>query len=129
MEESAWHGMHGGEAAVVQGTASPASSHLHARAPGCVLSQGPRPKGGKKETAWHGMALVSPGGKLITANSAFCNILDVSSINIKRYRLQNLVSETSRPALLNNIGRMLAGENSSVQLELGYSYNTVTLLQ
>ncbi len=70
------------------------------------------------DSAAHGMAIMSPEGRLLSVNSAFCDTMRMSSQQAQRAHLQDLVSENCRPGLLNGVGRILAGEIASAQLEL-----------
>ncbi len=79
---------------------------------------------GSFEAAAHGIVLVSPDGYLVAGNSAFCGLLQTPESELMKHRLQSLVAEEDRPALLNNIGRLLSGEDKSCQAEL--RYNTMT---
>ncbi|MEM7425718.1 MAG: PAS domain S-box protein [Pseudomonadota bacterium] len=73
---------------------------------------------GAFESAAHGMAIMSPEGRLLSVNSAFCDIMRMSPQQAQRAHLQDLVTEKWRPALLNNVGRILAGEIVSARLEI-----------
>ena len=75
---------------------------------------------GSFEAAAHGMALASPDGRLMAVNPVLISLLGSDEMNLKRESLQNLVDDSDRPTLLNNIGRILAGELESAQMELRF---------
>ncbi len=76
---------------------------------------------GAFETAAHGMAFMLPDGKLIATNKALCDLTGTPEAELSRMSLQNLVKNNCRPELLNNIRRILAGEQTSAQIELDYA--------
>ena len=75
---------------------------------------------GSFTAAAHGMALASPDGRLMAVNPVLCTLLRSDEAGLKRESLQNLVDPADRPTLLNNIGRILAGELESAQMELRF---------
>lgn len=75
---------------------------------------------GSFEAAAHGMALASPDGRLMAVNPVLRTLLDSDETSLKRESLQDLVAPQDRPTLLNNIGRILAGEMESAQMELRF---------
>ncbi|MEM8687717.1 MAG: PAS domain S-box protein [Pseudomonadota bacterium] len=75
---------------------------------------------GSFDAAGHGMALASPDGRLMAVNPVLCTLLRNDEMSLKRENLQDLVDPTDRPTLLNNVGRILAGELESAQMELRF---------
>ncbi len=73
---------------------------------------------GAFDSAAHSMAIMSPEGRLLSVNPAFCDTMRMSAQQAQRAHLQDLVSEKCRAALLNSVGRILAGEITSGQLEI-----------
>ncbi|MCP5083142.1 MAG: PAS domain S-box protein [Alphaproteobacteria bacterium] len=75
---------------------------------------------GSFEAAAHGMALASPDGRLMAVNPTLRTLLGSDEMALRRESLQNLVHDGDKPTLLNNIGRILAGELESAQMELRF---------
>lgn len=75
---------------------------------------------GSFEAAAHGMALASPDGRLMAVNPVMASLLGQDERSIKRESLQNLVDDRDKPTLLNKVGRILAGELESAQMELRF---------
>ena len=75
---------------------------------------------GSFDAAGHGMALASPDGRLMAVNPVLCTLLRSEEASLKRESLQDLVDPADRPILLNNVGRILAGELESAQMELRF---------
>ncbi len=92
----------------------------HEKATEAALRQSEERFRGSFEHAAHGMALASPDGRLMAVNPVMIALLGGDERAVKRESLQNLVDDRDRPALLNKIGRILAGELESAQLELRF---------
>ncbi len=83
---------------------------------------------GSFEAAAHGMALASPDGRLMAVNPVLRTLLDSDEVSLKRESLQDLVAAEDRPTLLNNVGRILAGEMESAQMELRFPVRNGNLI-
>lgn len=72
------------------------------------------------ETSPQGMALIAPGGRWLTVNAALCDIFGYSNEELLELGLQNLTHPDDLDTEVEDIRRLLNGENDSFEMEKRY---------
>jgi PAS domain S-box-containing protein len=76
---------------------------------------------GAFDAAAHGMAVVSPTGKIEAANSAMTAFLNRADLSTSTYGFEELLHKDDRGQFLNGMRQLLMGEVPVLQQELRYS--------
>ncbi len=76
---------------------------------------------GAFDAAAHGMAVVSPTGKIEAANSAITAFLNRADLSTSTYGFEELLHKDDRGQFLNGMRQLLMGEVSVLQQELRYT--------
>jgi PAS domain S-box-containing protein len=85
-------------------------------------------RGAFKSSA-HGFALVSPGGRLLRVNAAFCRIIGYTELELLARDFQSITHPDDLAADLSDVRAMLAGEIDSFQREKRYLHKTGRIIE